>query len=135
MVDLQSMKHGSCVLDLMYFLFSSLEIGLLRPNINELINVYYIYLVLHVRSFGSTIEFSLSDLMKELQRRIRYGICVASLMFTVVTKNGTEMGEKVPAATEISSSDTLDSEYRSLNELYHQRIYNLIMALMDLQLI
>ncbi|KAL0275911.1 UNVERIFIED_CONTAM: hypothetical protein PYX00_003630 [Menopon gallinae] len=132
MVDLQSMKHGSCVLDLMYFLFTSLEVGLLRPNIKELINFYYIYLAFHVRSLGSTMPFSFPDLMAEMRRRIRYGICVASLMYTVVTKNGSETSEE---ATEIPSEDVFEMEYRSLNDLYHRRIYNLIMALTDLQLI
>ncbi|KAK6641409.1 hypothetical protein RUM44_013120 [Polyplax serrata] len=136
-IDLQAMRFSSCVLDVMHVIFTSSRPVVHERHLDVLLAEYFESLGSHLGNFGETLDFTFDEYKGEFESKVLFGVFVASLMFTCITRTSTatETADVVFDKEKLSSQTEVDKIYNSLNSAYHERIRSLFLTLTNLNLI
>lgn len=135
-IDLQAMRYGSCVLDVMHVLFTSSRPVIYEKHFHPLLSEYYDSLVKNLRNLGESPDFTFDEFKAEFKWRIFFGILVACLMLTCVTR--TSPAKSIDAestAKKLANDSEVEKIYESLKPGYHERLRSLFLTLTDFDLI
>lgn len=136
LLDLQALRHSSCVLDVMHLIFTSTKLGTPQIRLYDLLKIYFESLDSVLKILRKEMDFTFGDFKEEFERKISYGLLVAFLMFTVVTRKSDEKKTDPPLNKEEFKSEAVFLKmYSDLNSDYHQRTRGLISTLLDLGLL
>lgn len=133
------MRYSSCVLDIMHVLFTSSRPITTEKYFDFFLFEYYESLVKNLKNLGETLDFTYDELRMEFKKKIYFGVLVACLMFTCITKTNNPE-ELEPDVTDfsrenLSSESQIDKMYKQLSPSYHKRLRALFLALCDSNLI
>ena len=84
LIDLQVCRIGSLALDINHLVFSSLESGIRKSNLNHILKEYYEEYSLILTKSGVDISFSLNELEDEFFSKNPYGFCKGMMMIPFV---------------------------------------------------
>ena len=137
-IDLQAMRYGSCVLDVMHVLFTSSRPKVQEKHLEILLFEYYVNLCENAQKLDETLEFSYDEFKNELKEKLYFGVFVSCLMFTCITKkSGSE--EETPdldyTLENLRNEIQIERTYKTLSLEYHERIRRLFLTLTDFNLI
>ncbi|KAM7352836.1 uncharacterized protein ACRADG_005201 isoform 1-T2 [Cochliomyia hominivorax] len=91
-VDFQIAQYENCVHDIIFFLFSSVEISVLEYHFDEILQLYYQTFIECLKSVNiSTIQYSFVGFMKEIHNCAPVEICHALFMTKIILADNSTM--------------------------------------------
>lgn len=87
-VDVQVARYSSLAIDILHFLYTSLEPNILRDYYDDLLNEYYVSLSETLQRLApSAVVVSQEDIQNEIETHALYGLLMGFLLLPVVTAN------------------------------------------------
>ena len=136
LIDLQTVRYSSPVIDILHFIYSSTEKDLRDNHLDQLLEDYSISLLIHlgkiIRSTETMIHlenrFSLENIRKQFRKHILYGLGVSMWLLPAVTFHP----DKIPDLDSVQLSDFSNSTQEKAMTLmqtpeYHSRMKHLIL--------
>ncbi|XP_014292107.1 uncharacterized protein [Halyomorpha halys] len=130
-VDLQVCRYASLATDILYFLYSSLQPGVVSLYHDELIEVYQAALNAEItRLAPGACEVSMKQIQDEIENHALYGLIMAFLILPAVTAlpGATLNLDKVES---FSSDEFLESAREILSPRYFERLRELVLDFVD----
>lgn len=136
LIDLQTIRYTSPVIDILHFLYSSTEEDLRRNHLDKLLSIYVTSVVneskKHIVSQDclNAVErqFTVANVRKQLQSKIMYGLGVSMWLLPAVTFHP----DKIPDLDSITLSDFTNSKQEKImtqmqTPEYHARIREVVL--------
>lgn len=130
-VDLQVCRYASLATDILYFLYSSLQPGVVSLYHDDLIQVYQSALNAEItRLAPGACQVSMKQIQDEIENHALYGLIMAFLILPAVTAlpGATLNLDKVES---FSSDEFLESAREILSPRYFERLRELVLDFVD----
>lgn len=142
LIDLQSMRYTSLVIDIQHLIYSSTESDVRLKHYDEIISIYHKYLIKHLElllkqdyldNFKQLEnEFSVVNINKELDKKCMYALGMTMWLLPAVTfhPNNTPDLDSVEMEDFITDTQEKNMTEMQTNE-YHERIKDVVLEFYD----
>lgn len=124
-VDLQVSRYGSPAIDILHFLYSSLQPGILEAHYDDILKVYHESLTENLYKLAPTApKITLQDVISEVETHAMYGMFMGFLLLPAVTAETTAIN--MDTVDNNVSQEFLDKAECNLTANYEQRVRNMV---------
>lgn len=125
-VDLQISRYGSPAIDILHFLYSSLQPGISEAHYNDILQVYHESLTKTLYKLAPTApKIMLKDVITEVETHAMYGMFMGFLLLPAVTAETAAIN--MDSVDNNVSQEFLDKAECNLTANYEQRVRNMVL--------